>query len=152
MKKKCLQCNRVKRLTSFHKDRTLPDGHKIYCKVCARSQSLRYYYAHKKARQAYTRTYQQQHPRRMRQIGEQSRSRNQEAVLQAKSQPCMDCGHSFIPFVMDLDHVRGRKLFALGAHGTRSLLAVQKEIAKCDAVCSNCHRLRTWKRMHRGKS
>lgn len=63
------------------------------------------------------------------------------------SNPCLDCGliHHF--FQMDFDHVRGKKRLSLGA-------AVQKgwaedtlwiEIFKCDLVCANCHRGRTWK-------
>jgi hypothetical protein len=151
MKKRCLQCKKVKRLTSFHKDQTLPDRHKTYCKECACAQSLSYYHNHAAERRAYTHQYQRSHPKQMRTIREQNTKRNQTLVLAAKSHPCMDCGHSFIPFVMDLDHVRGRKLFALAAHGTRSLAAVKKEIAKCDAVCSNCHRVRTWNRMQRSK-
>jgi hypothetical protein len=45
---------------------------------------------------------------------------------------------------MDFDHVRGEKKFNV-AHFiyTGSYQAVQDEIAKCEVVCSNCHRLRT---------
>jgi hypothetical protein len=44
---------------------------------------------------------------------------------------------------MDFDHVRGRKLFNIGASlSTVSLVRLLKEIAKCEIVCANCHRLR----------
>jgi len=48
---------------------------------------------------------------------------------------------------MDFDHVRGKKLKAVGQLLTsRSLAVVIAEIAKCDLVCANCHRERTyWK-------
>jgi hypothetical protein len=72
-------------------------------------------------------------------------ARNQEALAAAKERPCADCGGTFPPECMDLDHVpeRGPKLFRLAQMATRSLEAVLAEIAKCDPVCANCHRTRT---------
>jgi hypothetical protein len=69
-----------------------------------------------------------------------------------KSQPCPDCGRLYPPVCMDFDHVRGKKLFGIG-HGwhTRALKAVEAEIAKCEVVCSNCHRIRTALRKHHGR-
>lgn len=76
-----------------------------------------------------------------------------------KSVPCMDCGGRFPIQVMDLDHTRGEKLFTLSDavfNRARSsgreksfkfvvtLEEFQRELDKCDAVCSNCHRIRTY--------
>lgn len=48
---------------------------------------------------------------------------------------------------MDFDHVRGRKLKAVGQLLTsRSLDVIRREIAKCDLVCAICHRKRTYLR------
>ncbi len=73
------------------------------------------------------------------------RDRCRDMVLGAKKGPCVDCGVSYPPRVMDLDHVRGEKLFTLG-HATRGVYhtwaEIQEEIDKCDLRCSNCHRLR----------
>ncbi|AJD82175.1 HNH endonuclease [Mycobacterium phage Cosmo] len=46
---------------------------------------------------------------------------------------------------MDFDHVRGVKEFNIGSYRTKSysLQRIRDEIAKCDVVCSNCHRIRT---------
>lgn len=147
----CTQCGKRKPVEGFHADPIKRNGLKSHCKNCACRQSRRYYHAHRTQRLAYTRTYHQTHPDKVQSIGARQRRRNYELVRGVKDKPCADCGISFIPFVMDLDHVRGRKLFALGAIGTRSITAIQKEIAKCDVVCSNCHRLRTWRRMQRRK-
>jgi len=63
--------------------------------------------------------------------------------------PCTDCGSRFPPECMDFDHLDGEvKLNNAGtmvAHGY-SRESIMSEIAKCEIVCSNCHRIRTRKR------
>lgn len=66
------------------------------------------------------------------------------AVIEAaKDAPCADCGVKYPPFVMDFDHVRGTKGFNIAPNRSRSLELIKAEIAKCEVVCSNCHRART---------
>lgn len=61
-----------------------------------------------------------------------------------KGAPCMDCGVSYPPWVMDWDHRPGTvKLFSPGLINSYSKKEILAEIAKCDLVCSNCHRQRT---------
>lgn len=58
--------------------------------------------------------------------------------------PCYDCGGVFPPEVMDWDHLPGtKKCFSLNKVASHGFDAVLDEIAKCQLVCSNCHRLRT---------
>ena len=76
------------------------------------------------------------------------RDRLREILRQAKSRPCADCGNQFPYFVMDFDHKEGeQKEESVGllvrALSVRRLL---DEIEKCDVVCSNCHRIRTFNR------
>lgn len=74
------------------------------------------------------------------------RARRRQLVDRLKSVPCMDCGGRFDPECMDFDHrdgttkVRDVANFTAGQGTVAGLLA---EIAKCDVVCANCHRLRT---------
>ena len=67
-------------------------------------------------------------------------------IAQKKSVPCADCGHTFPPCVMDFDHREGTdKKFSIAEEMERaSMVRMGQEIAKCDVVCSNCHRIRTW--------
>jgi len=73
------------------------------------------------------------------------------AIIQAikSNTPCADCGKYYPYWVIDFDHVRGRKRGPMtrfvGDHSVGTLLA---EIDKCDVVCSNCHRDRTHKRSY----
>lgn len=57
---------------------------------------------------------------------------------------CADCGYNDHPVALDFDHIDG-KTFSIGA-GRRSKRAVLEEIARCEVVCANCHRLRTERR------
>ncbi len=77
------------------------------------------------------------------------RAKNRAAVDALKAIPCMDCGECFPAICMDFDHRPGTdKLFEVGDKifflGMKKLL---DEIAKCDVVCSNCHRIRTQSRL-----
>jgi hypothetical protein len=60
---------------------------------------------------------------------------------------CVDCGVDYPPHVLDFDHV-GNKSFGISRalqNGT-SLDKIKNEIKKCEIVCSNCHRIRTFER------
>ena len=58
--------------------------------------------------------------------------------------PCIDCGINYPYYVMDFDHVRGQKhANVMELVSTLSKKRIDLEIAKCEIVCSNCHRIRT---------
>lgn len=60
--------------------------------------------------------------------------------------PCMDCGRVFPPHVMDFDHRDPKmKSFSLttGKAYLKNRAVLEAEIAKCDVICGNCHRIRT---------
>ena len=76
-----------------------------------------------------------------------ARWRRQAAMLdRLRDVPCMDCGNRFPSCSMDFDHrdpsTKSSRVPALIGHaGDERILA---EVAKCDIVCGNCHRLRTF--------
>ena len=68
-------------------------------------------------------------------------------LIQAvKERPCHDCKVVYPYWIMDFDHVRGKKDFNLGIGANRSIHRLLLEIEKCDIVCANCHRSRTFNR------
>jgi hypothetical protein len=88
-----------------------------------------------------------------------NKRRIQEFIDQYKrARSCIDCGFSGkeFPFVLDFDHLEGKttKKFTIGSwsHSVLSIDAVQKEIEKCELVCANCHRKRTFSRAVQLKS
>jgi hypothetical protein len=94
-------------------------------------------------------------PERMaRQVAGTARFRKskRDYIHNVKDAPCMDCGGRFPPECMDFDHRPDEvKLFTIcdrgiSAFGWPKLMA---EMAKCDLVCSNCHRIRTASRRPR---
>jgi hypothetical protein len=71
-------------------------------------------------------------------------------INELKSVPCADCGQTYPPYVMDFDHCRGVKLFNISQIGVgrmKGRAIIEAELAKCDVVCSNCHRIRTHSRL-----
>lgn len=73
------------------------------------------------------------------------RKKLRQIILDAKTSPCKDCNTSYPSYVMDFDHVRGAKSFNLGNTTAVNVAesTLRAEIAKCDVVCANCHRVRT---------
>lgn len=76
------------------------------------------------------------------------RERRRDFINTAKAQPCQDCGVRYPYYVMDLDHVRGEKVCQVSLMVSMGFSdeEIIEEIAKCDPVCSNCHRERTHQR------
>ena len=68
-----------------------------------------------------------------------------EFVNSFKDNPCMDCKKKYPTYVMDFDH-KGNKDFNLARAGDRRISneRILKEIKKCELVCANCHRIRTY--------
>lgn len=68
--------------------------------------------------------------------------------------PCTDCGLSYPYYVMDFDHISGLKVKGITKMVAEnvSLERIKDEIAKCEVVCANCHRVRTHIRKGTGAS
>lgn len=68
-----------------------------------------------------------------------------------KGHSCVDCGFSGadFPYVLDFDHLNAgtSKKFNIGnwSRSVLSIEAIQMEIEKCELVCANCHRIRTFR-------
>lgn len=58
---------------------------------------------------------------------------------------CVDCKNKFPFYILDFDHVYGNKVSNIGQMiDYFSINDILKEVSKCDIVCSNCHRHRTY--------
>lgn len=67
-------------------------------------------------------------------------------INEVKSVPCADCQGVFPSVCMDFDHLSDDKLYNIAEMMGHSLEKVKVEVAKCEVVCANCHRIRTAER------
>ena len=77
-----------------------------------------------------------------------NRQERYDAIRPLKEVPCADCGQRYPHYVMDFDHVSGKKVADVSVlcYQRAPLEVIQSEVQKCQVVCSNCHRIRTWTR------
>ena len=62
--------------------------------------------------------------------------------------PCTDCGRRFPPYGMDFDHrdPTAKQYTVSRMIGRAGTARILDEVSKCDIVCANCHRARTYDR------
>lgn len=130
--KLCTTCNTLKDEINFSKNSKKKCGLNSKCKLC-HSKYLKLHY--KKNPASYLNS------------SKKSKKRRNELIRKLKEAPCTDCKQSFPYYVMDFDHCRGEKNFLISQANRRySDKRILSEIAKCDLVCANCHRIRTFTR------
>jgi hypothetical protein len=61
---------------------------------------------------------------------------------------CADCGYDYPHYMLEFDHLPGTKKVdnvyrVLKKYGLES---AWQEVAKCEVVCANCHKRRTFER------
>jgi hypothetical protein len=90
------------------------------------------------------------HQLRYRRDAWRKRHDEQTTILDSvRARPCADCGVRFPLFVMQFDHrdPSQKRYLVSQMPGRVKLATLMEEIAKCDVVCANCHRVRTyWRR------
>ena len=64
-----------------------------------------------------------------------------------KNSTCTDCGISYPPHILDFDHLENKK-FNISGKGVKenTMDSIIEEISKCEIVCANSHRHRTYMR------
>src|ERR1700735_5065840 len=73
-----------------------------------------------------------------------------KVIVAAKEVPCARCSHVYPSVCMDFDHLPGyEKTINIGSpKNWTSVARIRTEIAKCQVLCSNCHRIVTWERKY----
>ena len=134
--KKCTKCKIEKILEEFHRDRKSKDGRCHSCKQCHQEASKRTYNNNK------------QHcldtVRKLANIRRKEYRFNIKEYL--LTHPCVDCGEKDW-VVLEFDHVLGIKKAGIAQMIRFSWDKILKEIAKCEVVCANCHKKRTYSRI-----
>lgn len=84
---------------------------------------------------------------KVRLASKEARERRRAIIDSIKeSSPCMDCGRYYPGYVMEFDHRdSSTKIDTVATLFLKaSMDRILAEIAKCDLVCANCHRERTY--------
>jgi hypothetical protein len=132
--KTCCECKKEKDDSCFHKKKSSLAPR---CKPCTALYRARLYKAQPEERRVAL----------VAKISSIKRDFLERVRSYKESNPCTDCGGYFHFAAMDFDHTSDDKVDSvsrLTGHGSwRIVLA---EMKKCDLVCSNCHRVRTYNR------
>lgn len=131
--KTCNTCGHTKALSEFSKRSDKPHLYRSKCKQCTRD------YANARNNDETAR-------QKRRDDQEAKRIETRKYVYDYLStHPCVDCGEDNW-VVLEFDHVRGEKWRNVSDIMTKPLSVVMEEIAKCESVCANCHKIRTYRR------
>jgi len=134
--KQCNRCKETQPLENF--SRKGKGRFQAYCKPCAREYGRNNYHKNREENAA-----KQKAAKKIRMDGIKADIRKLK-----ESTPCMDCGEQYPYYCIDFDHVNGKKTThiseMLQQGGAR--WKIFSEITKCEIVCANCHRKRTYNR------
>lgn len=117
--KQCPSCGVTKLYFDFAKNRSTYDGYQTYCRDCTAQRR------------------------------KTDRAKGVDLVSEYKLRMgCTDCGYAEHACALDFDHLpEYDKKFTISDELHRSLQQIQEEMAKCEVVCANCHRVRTKRRL-----
>jgi len=131
--RRCGACHEWKPLEGFAFANLRTGRLQFYCRACHAAHRRAHYERHQKRYVA-------------QELAHQARRRAvnfERLTVYLHSHPCIDCGEHD-PRVLDLDHRDpGTKVHAVSMLMSRPWAIIQREIAKCDVRCANCHRRRT---------
>jgi hypothetical protein len=131
--KRCVTCKEWLPPSAFNKRRLSEDGLQFRCREC-----FRQWHAENKER----------HNAQIQGRVDRLRSQHNEKLrAYLENSACSDCGEQNIR-VLEFDHVRGQKLndIAMLIRQAYPWEIIEAEFAKCEVVCANCHRRRTYLR------
>ena len=134
--RECGRCHELKPLEQFNWRRRERGQRDNMCRPCRAAYKREHYLRNK---QRYI-DQAQVNKRRAR------REKTEQLLAYFVTHPCIDCGERD-PLVLEFDHVGDDKSFEVArAMSDRSWSTILTEIAKCEVVCANCHRRRTYRR------
>jgi hypothetical protein len=130
--KQCSACKQIKPVTEFNNNSSKSDGKSSKCKNCNKDYLKQHYTDNPEYYKNKSRKY---------------KSDLRELINRLKIlRGCNSCGFNEHPAVLDFHHRDGtNKSFNIGSSlhlVSRELL--MEEIAKCDVLCANCHRIKSY--------
>jgi hypothetical protein len=131
--KVCTKCGRLLPPRAFSKRAKARDGLQPRCRECAAQWHLE----HRESRLP-----------QIRKSTREAKARNYRLLHEyLLEHPCVDCGGTDL-LVLEFDHIGGDKTMDVSrlVQNASSWKTIEREIAKCEVVCANCHKRRTIRR------
>jgi len=131
----CTKCGQEKSVEEFPWKNSLMGRRHAVCKPCTASRSSQWYQDNKTA-----------HIQNVMLHKEQARIEARIYIYEyLASHPCSMCGEAD-PVVLEFDHIKGKEeeISRLITNGA-SIDRLEKEMKRCQVLCSNCHRCKTSK-------
>lgn len=128
--KQCSKCKEDKTEADFNWLNKAKNQKQYFCKDCMKSSRKKSYSKHK-GKQI------KRVEKRNKKVREENKAK---IVAYLTAHPCVDCGENDV-IVLQFDHVRDKKKnsIAIMLQRAYSWETIEKEIAKCDIRCANCH-------------
>src|SRR5690554_5037442 len=131
--KVCSKCGVEKTLDAYNRYAKSKDGRQPQCRECHKAR-------YKDNKESHLQAIYRNKKERVK--------KHRLLILEMFKNGCLDCSESD-PRCLEFDHVRGEKkgeVTVLLSSGY-SWEVIQEEIDKCDIVCANCHKKRTYDRL-----
>lgn len=93
-------------------------------------------------RRAQQRRYYEDNKEKCRERVRRTQADRRALIAELKNEPCADCGGKFPAVCMDWHHRDPATKDRTFHRMTSGLERFHAEIAKCDLLCANCHRIR----------
>lgn len=138
--KRCPRCGLDLPITSFNFRSKSKGTRQSYCRSCSNA-SWRDWYSKPGNKDHHLQVLRARRKRRI--------ARNKALVEKLKSVPCADCGLRYPIAAMDFDHLEDTEELISKLVYTVGVKRLLMEIAECEVVCANCHRIRTARRSAR---
>lgn len=136
----CSKCQQQRPDDEFAVNKKGKDGLRSQCKQCESAYHAEYRQTHAEHYREYRRR-----PDIKARRKEESRAITARIAAIKTERGCVDCGYNDHAEALDFDHLPGtEKLHTVSQMKVRRRWeTIVAEIAKCEVVCANCHRVRT---------
>ena len=131
--KTCPKCKQEKTFDEFHKSKTKKDGCGSHCKECRKLIHKEHYLNNKEKYKDKAKEY---------------KDNIKQEIRELKRKPCTDCKNTFNTWQMDWDHLYDKQSDIGKLIERCNRKKIYEELKKCELVCANCHRQRTYIRGH----
>lgn len=135
--KKCNTCNKQKEKSAFAQDKSQKDNLQKRCRQCKSEYNKNHYLNNKN---------------KYKQNTKKQRQKVRDRVNELKNKPCADCKIWYPYYVMDFDHLKDKECRVAILMNNAGWDRIKAEIDKCEVVCANCHRERTFKRARKNNT